>query len=294
MLFGSPSPSCIFPDQVDVTGKRVLESSLLKLPGPDLFWQRTEGLCKHFQSLWAAKDISTPHLPSLSVPLPLGVQAGSSSLQVGAILGEDLALLRCLCGCSQQDYFHSKCVTAVNKWEMGGVAGAVWTIKGNASALHMLWRGRVSVCRARGDVVRDRVWREGVCMKTREESNWERVGGWWQGNGTGRKGLRMAVKRESAWKGLGDESVCERIAKRRCEAGCLWVARRWMRRLHHAAKQNTPSRMLWPPFPVPRTTQSFYPVNTLYPVSFLKQKSCGITAWGGCQGSARAVHPFKQ
>lgn len=178
ILFCSPPCSCIFADKVDVTGKRVLENSLLKLPVPDLLWQRGEGLCKYFHSLWAAKDILPPHLPSLRMPLPLGAQAGSSSLQVGAIWGEDLALLRCLCGCSQQDYFHSKCVIAVNKRDMGGVAGAVWTIKGNASALHMLWRGRVSVCQARGDVVRDRVWRGGVCMKTRgEESIWGGGGG---------------------------------------------------------------------------------------------------------------------
>lgn len=209
ILFCSPPCSCIFADKVDVTGKRVLENSLLKLPVPDLLWQRGEGLCKHFHSLWAAKDILPPHLPSLRMPLPLGAQAGSSSLQVGAIWGEDLALLRCLCGCSQQDYFHSKCVIAVNKRDMGGVAGAVWTIKGNASALHMLWRGRVSVCQARGDVVRDRVWRAGVCMKTRgEESIWGGGGGRSKGVGTGPKRMCMAIKRGAAWKGL--------------VAGCVW------------------------------------------------------------------------
>lgn len=94
MLFCSPPHSCVFAAKVNVTGKCVLENSLLKLPVPVLAWQR-EGLCGHFHSP-AAKDISPPRLPSLSMPLPLGAQAGSSSLQVGAILGEDLALLRCL------------------------------------------------------------------------------------------------------------------------------------------------------------------------------------------------------
>lgn len=117
-------------------------------------------------------------------------------------------------------------MAAVNKREMGGVAGALWTIKGNASAPHMVWRGRVSVCRARGDVVQDRVQSGDVCVKT-ERRKYLRGSGWvggGKGVGTGRKRLCVSVKRESAQEGLGSEGVCERTAKRRREAEPLWVA----------------------------------------------------------------------
>lgn len=48
MFFCSPPCSRIFVEERDVTGKRVLENSLLTVPVPDLLWQRREGLCKYF------------------------------------------------------------------------------------------------------------------------------------------------------------------------------------------------------------------------------------------------------
>lgn len=181
--------------------------------------------CEYFRSPGVAKDILLPHLLSLNMFLPLGVQAGNSSLHVGEIWGERLALLYWLCDCSQQDYFHSKCVIAMNKWEMGVVAGAVWTIKGNASALHMLCRGRVSVCPGKGDVVRDRVWREGVCMKTRGEGSiWERVGGWWPASGNGTKESVYGCEGESLLERNWEQKVCVRGLQRRDERQnvCGW------------------------------------------------------------------------
>lgn len=39
----------------------------------------------------------------------------------------------------------------------------------------------------------------------------------------------------------------------------------------------------------------YFTLLTLYiQCPFVKQKICGIIVWGGCQCSARAVHPFKQ
>lgn len=44
-----------------------------------------------------------------------------------------------------------------------------------------------------------------------------------------------------------------------------------------------------------RGLHCYFTLLTLYiQCPFLKQKNCCLTAWGGCQGSARAVHPFKQ
>lgn len=174
-----------------------------------------------------------------------------------AVWGEELALLHWLCGSSQQGYFHSKCVTAMNKREMGVVAEAVRTIKGNASALHMLRRRRVSVCWGKRVVVWDRVQRGGVCMKTRGKGS-TGESGWVDGGqrvGTRQKRLYIAVK-ESAWKELGAESACERLPEKRWEAQRLCVAQRWTQCLHGGAKGDIPFQMLRQPFAIAWTTPS--------------------------------------
>lgn len=108
-----PHPS-VFADKVDVTGSCVLENSLLTLPVPGLSCKEERGFVNIFTVL---EQQRTSHraIPQPECGSSLGTQAGSSSLQVGMIWGADLALLPRLCGCSQQDNFHSKRATAVNK-----------------------------------------------------------------------------------------------------------------------------------------------------------------------------------
>lgn len=109
-----------------------------------------------------------------------------------------------LCGCSEQDYFHPKCVIAGNRRELGGAVG---TIKGNASALHMLWRGRVLVPGRRGCCARQGP--EGRHLhENQSRRNYLRESGWVSGWVGGVKGVGTRQKRLCM-------AVCERIAKTR-------------------------------------------------------------------------------
>lgn len=167
--------------------------------------------------------------------------------------GVKTALLCCLCGCSEQNYFHSKCVIAGNRRELGGAAGAAWTIKGNASALHMVWRGRVRV-----------PGRRGCCARHGPE-----------GRHLHENQSRRKYLRESGWVGGWVVSREWERDKRGCVGLCVRGLQREMRgRMSVGGREKDAAPSLCcqtehsipdalTTFSTPPTTLLFYPVNSI-------------------------------
>lgn len=123
------------------------------------------------------------------------------------------------------------------------------------------------------------VQRGGVCRKSRDAGT-ESAGGRWAGAGRGRGCVGPC--RQNRWDGLGTEGGSGRQSGAERQSVCGWP-----NRTPHSRCAGHPAQLHGP-------HHYFTLLMLCSQQPFPKQKNCGITAWGGCQGSARAVHPFKQ
>lgn len=154
---------------------------------------------------------------------------------------------------------------------MGGAAGAARTIK--EISLLCICSGE----RGREGMLCGTVRRGCLQENRRRKHLRERVGG---GQGADER-LRGAVQAELR-KGLGAGGGSGRPSGAERQRVCGWP-----NRTPHPRCADYPARF--------HGLHHYFTLLMLCSQRpFPKQNNCGITVWGGCEGSARAVHPFKQ